>query len=40
MTSMAAILGEPIPMADVRQRVAAAFAETFHLIQISALGGR
>jgi lipoate-protein ligase B len=40
MTSMAAILGGPISMADVRRRVAAGFAETFHLIQISALGGR
>jgi lipoate-protein ligase B len=39
MTSMAAIRAGPISMADVRRRVARRFAETFHLIQRSALDG-
>lgn len=40
MTSMAAILGGPVSMPEVRRRVTARFAETFHLTEISALGGR
>jgi lipoate-protein ligase B len=40
MTSMAAILGGPISMADVRRRVAAGFAETFYLTELPAPWGR
>lgn len=40
MTSMAAILGGPISMADVRRQVVVRFAETFHLTERSALDGR
>lgn len=39
MTSMAAILGRPLPMDAVRQAVAARFAETFSLAEASALPG-
>ncbi len=40
MTSMAATLGGSVSMPEVRRRVAARFAERFHLTDIAALGGR
>ncbi len=40
MTSMAATLGGPVSMPEVRRRVAARFAETFHLTNRSALLGQ
>ncbi len=40
MTSMAAILGGPVSMSEVRRQVAARFAGTFHLTERSALPGQ
>ncbi len=40
MTSMAATLGGPVSMPEVRRRVAMRFAETFHLTEVSARSGR
>jgi lipoate-protein ligase B len=37
MTSMAAILGGPVSMPEVRRQVARQFAEAFHLEEVSAL---
>jgi hypothetical protein len=39
MTSMAAILGFPPAMGEVRQAVVARFAETFSLTEASVLSG-
>jgi lipoate-protein ligase B len=39
MTSMVAVLGTPVSMDEVRRAVAARFAETFSLVEASALSG-
>lgn len=39
MTSMAAILGGPVPMAEVRRRVIIRLAETFGLVEASVFSG-